>query len=145
MTSSISGISEMDRGRECDCRGCYVTLAKATALGDALDDMAILIPRAIVHRGVDPHRIASQHSFDCASGFEECVPIQRCDRAHAGDRVPHRDLIRGLPKVLLSRQLLGGRFHLRALARHPLHRSAEQDVVLTETSQQLNQESGGNE
>ena len=63
---------------------------------ELLDDATILIATDEVHAPVGSGRIAAENVLDLAHALEESTPVECAGEPQTGDRVGHRDLIRGL-------------------------------------------------
>ncbi len=74
-------------------------LGSCAALGQALDDMPIMVARGEIHVAVDVGRIAAQGMVHNAVALDEFAPVGRGEESQASDGVADRDLVGRLALV----------------------------------------------
>jgi hypothetical protein len=137
----VTGVSFTRRGaftRMRDGALRDVEFAPRGAAREGFDRGAVEIPRREVHRAVADAGL--QDVVDQADVLEQRSPVDRGHRAHAGDDVPHGDVGRALPVVLVAHHRVRARALREQTAVEPRERGGQLRVLVAQPEQQLHRE-----
>ncbi len=125
---------------ELQCRVGHFVFRTAAVFRNRLDHVPVTIARGEIHLRVGAARIAAQHAFDRAQGFDEIAPIDDAQRAQAADAVAHRHLIGGLLLVFRLDRLRGRRAGFGERLFDPRHRQRERITVTLQAPHEFRDE-----